>query len=440
MGFLDSIKKMFPSKEGENRASLSKRVQASPQDPQARQKLGIYLLRQGEVVEGLDQLARAAVMYEKDGFAGKAVAVLRHIIKHDPANLDFLRWLIRLLAQEGLTADAQRELETVVARQGLFPSEDQKLEFLRQAGESLPNSPLPSLFIADILRSQRKLHEAINEMKKAARLAVSSRMVSEFTERLSSVVTAAGDDAEILEPCGFLWLKVGMPAEGKSLLTQVVEKTRDRGDLKEAYRMERVLSAIREGWDTATLEFLTFADAARLLDELAAPAETQPEAPPSDRPEPAPPPGDEAAYREEESIVKDALSRLQAKVEEEIGESDPDARYNLGIAFKEMGLLDEAIGEFTRARHKPELFVAASSLLADTFAAKGNFPAALAVLDEALALGTLAEEEKRNVRYHYAVLLSRDGKEEAAMEIFLSIYKEAPQYMDVASRVERHRR
>ncbi|MBM2828115.1 MAG: hypothetical protein HW408_647, partial [Actinobacteria bacterium] len=108
MGLFDDIKKMFSPKDGENRASLSKRVQVSPQDPQARQKLGIYLLRQGEVVEGLDQLARAAVMYEKDGFAGKAVAVLRHMLKNDPANLDFLRWLIRLYSQEGLTADAQR--------------------------------------------------------------------------------------------------------------------------------------------------------------------------------------------------------------------------------------------------------------------------------------------------------------------------------------------
>ena len=440
MGFLDSIKKMFPSKEGENRASLSKRVQVSPQDPQARQKMGIYLLRQGEVVEGLDQLARAAVMYEKDGFAGKAVAVLRHILKQDPTNFDFLRWLIRLLAQEGLTADAEQELENATGRQGMFPSEEQKMEFLRQAGESLPNSPLPSLFIADVLRAQRKLHEAINELKKAARLAVSSRMLSEFIERLRAVVMAAGEDAEVLEPCGFLWLKVGMKAEGESLLSKVIEKTRNKGDLKEAREMERVYSVIREGWDTAALDFLTFSDAARTLDELVAPAETKPEALPPDPPEQAPPPGEETAYREEESIVKDALSRLQAKVEEEIGDSDPGARYNLGIAFKEMGLLDEAIGEFTHARHKPEFFVAASSLLADTFADKGDFPAALAVLDEVLATGTLAEEEKRNLRYHKAVLLSRDGKEEAAMEIFLSIHKEAPQYMDVASRVERHRR
>ena len=58
MGFLDSFKKMFSSQDQEDRVSLSRKVQASPNDPQARQKLGIFLMQQGEVVEGLDQLAR----------------------------------------------------------------------------------------------------------------------------------------------------------------------------------------------------------------------------------------------------------------------------------------------------------------------------------------------------------------------------------------------
>jgi tetratricopeptide (TPR) repeat protein len=154
-------------------------------------------------------------------------------------------------------------------------------------------------------------------------------------------------------------------------------------------------------------------------------------------PGPAAPPAAGTEYREEDSIVQDALSRLQAKVQEEIGESDPDARYNLGIAYKEMGLLDEAIGEFSRAKQKQELFVGASSLLADTFAAKGDLASALATLDEVLGSPYLSDAERRDVRYHKAELLSREGRDAEAKEIFLSIYEEAPQYRDVASRLDR---
>ena len=74
MGFLDSFKKVFSSREQEERVLLSRKVQGSPNDPQARQKLGNFLVQRGEVVEGLDQLARAAVLYEKDGFSSKAIA------------------------------------------------------------------------------------------------------------------------------------------------------------------------------------------------------------------------------------------------------------------------------------------------------------------------------------------------------------------------------
>src|SRR5512134_1880439 len=385
---------MFSSRERDDRATLSRRVQTSPQDPQARQKLGIHLLRQGEVVEGLDQLARAAVMYEKDGFAGKAVAVLRQMLKHDPSNIDFLR----------------------------------------QAGESLPRSPLPSLFVADILRSQRKYYEAINELVKAARRAVPAGMVPEFSDRMMTMVQAAGDDLEILESCGFLWLRVGNTSEGEALLSRVVETARNEGKLEGIEERERVLTAVREGWDVAAADAFSFADAVRKLDQPA----PSPPVPPDAAPEQAKTSQSDAGYREEESIVRDALSRLQAKVHEEIGESDPDARYNLGIAYKEMGLLDEAAGEFSLARQKPELFVGASSLLADTLAEKGDFASAVAALDEALSSESVTEAEGRDVRYQKAVLLSRNGREEEAKEIFLSIFEEAPQYRDVAMRVENY--
>jgi tetratricopeptide (TPR) repeat protein len=436
VGLIDSIRKLFSHRERDDRASLSRRVQTSPQDPQARQKLGIFLLRQGEVVEGLDQLARAAVMYEKDGFAGKAVAVLRQMLKHDPANIDFLRWIIRLLAQEGLTGDALKDLEIVAGRQGLFSSDEQKIEFLRQAGESLPRSPLPSLYVADILRAQRKHYEAINELVKAARRAVPAGMIPEFSERMNTMIQSAGDDLEILESCGFLWLRVGNTSEGEALLSLVIETARKEGNLEGIEEMERVLTAVREGWDVAAADAFSFADAARKLDQ---PAPSPPVSPDTAPGQTGAPQSDEG-YREEESIVRDALLRLQAKVHEEIGESDPDARYNLGIAYKEMGLLDEAAGEFALARQKPELFVSASSLLAETLAEKGDFVSAVETLDKVLDSESLTEAEGRDVRYQKAELLSRNGRDEEAKEIFLSIFEETPNYRDVAMHVERYRR
>jgi tetratricopeptide (TPR) repeat protein len=443
MGFLDSFKKMFSSQEQDDRVSLSRKVQASPNDPQARQKLGIFQMQQGEVVEGLDQLARAAVLYEKDGFASKAIAVLRQMQKHDPGNNDFQKWLIRLLAHEGLSSDAQAELRKVASDPARFTSEDQRLDFFRQTAEFLKKNPLPRLYMCDILRSQKKLYEAVNELERAVPQTMSSGMYAEFSERLRSVVNQAGDDLVVLEPCGFIWLAVGMPEEGLPILDRVAEAESVKGDPVRAETMRGVLDAIRGGWNVATAGVFSFTEAARKraepetlrVEPPAPPASPEPRAEAPEEEPSSPTKTAEGGYEQEESIVRSALGRLQAKVDEEIGDTDLEARYNLGIAYKEMGLLDEAVTEFRMAMRKPELFVGAGSLLADTLADRADFDGALAVLEAILAASTAGEDVERDVRYHKAVLLDHAGRPDEAQEIFRDIQEKTPGYRDVETRL-----
>jgi tetratricopeptide (TPR) repeat protein len=443
MGFLDSFKKMFSSQDQEDRVSLSRKVQASPNDPQARQKLGIFLMQQGEVVEGLDQFARAAVLYEKDGFASKAIAVLRQMQKHDPGNNDFQKWLIRLLAQEGLYSDAQAELRKVASDPARFTSVDPRLDFFRQTAEFLKKSPLPRLYICDILRGQMKLNEAVIELEKAIPQTASSGMYGEFSERLRAVVSQAGNDLIVLEPCGFMWLAVGVPEEGLPILDRIAEAESASGDIGREATMREVLDAIRGGWDVAAAGVFTFTEAARKRSEPEPPPVETPSSPPAP---PEPPPSApaeepssptetaEGGYEQEESIVRSALGRLQAKVDKEIGDTDLEARYNLGIAYKEMSLFDEAVTEFRLAMRKPELFVGAGSLLADTLADRKDFDGALAVLEAILAAST-GEEVLRDVRYHKAVLLEQAGRRDEAREIFREIQEKTPGYRDVEARL-----
>ncbi len=440
MGFLDSIKKAFSSREDEDRASLSRKVQASPNDPQARQKLGIFLMRTGEVVEGLDQLARAAVIYEKDGFAGKAIAVLRQMLKHDPKNNDFQKWLIRLLAAEGLSADAQAELRKIAVETGRFTSEEQRLEFFRHMAEYMRGNPLPHLYIADVFRGQKKWMEVVTELTKAVPSTVSSGMYAEFTERLRAVAGQAEKDLSILEPCGFLWVAVGMPDEGVPILSRVVRHEEEFGHKDRVAEMREILQSIRGGWNPMELQAFSFAEVARKRAEAA----TTPEPPPPPPKAAAPPEPPPKAETDEESgdeadLVRDALGRLQAKVHEEIGDSDLETRYNLGIAYKEMGLHEEAVKEFRLSMRSPGLLVGASSMLADTLMETGDAEGAIAVLDEALGGGEATKEQRRDLDYHKAVLFSRAGREGEAGKIFVALAEEFPGYRDVVARAKQHR-
>lgn len=434
MGIRDSIKKLFTSRPDEDRGSLSKKVQESPQDPQVRQKLGLFLLRQGEIVEGIDQLARTAVLYEKSGFTTKAIAVLRHMLKYDFSNLDLQKWLIRLQVQQGFLRDAQDQLMEIASGAVRFQDDDQKVEFYRQVGESMPESPLPSFLAADILIAQKKFFEAVSELEKSAVHVVPSGMVPEFSTRMNALLTRAGDNPDMLEPLGFLWLAAGRGHEALPILRRVGRSGHGEDPPDRIETMDQVLHAFEEGRESFMAGAMSFADAARKLVE----PEPAPSAPDEEAPS-VPDDAEAAGDSEDDRMVQDAVSRLQAKVQEEIGDSDPEARYNLGIAYKEMGLLNEAAQEFRTARQSPSLFLGASFLLSETLASMGEYDSAVAVLDEVLSSDNLGESSALDIRYQKGLLAYNAGKEEEAREIFLSLFETAPDYRDVRQRTESFR-
>ena len=488
----DSIKKAFSSKDDEDRASLSKKVQAYPNDPQIRQKLGIFMLRAGEVVEGLDQLARSAIIYEKDGFAGKAIAVIRQILKHDPKNNDFNKWLIRLLAAEGLAADAHAEIRRAAADSSRFSSDEHRIDFFRQVSGFAKDSPLPYMLISDIFSEQRRRLDAASELKKAVLTKGSAEMQSEIAERIRVLAGQGENDFAIFESCGFLYAALGMKGEAISLLSRVVSYEEEAGRKDRAAEMKEILKEIHVGWNPSKAGAFSFMEAISARAEAAAPppAPVDVDAAPKAAVESPPSSGlqvaesatslraventkevlkteevfkAEEAFKaedvfktedvfkaeelfdteeedeEDEEMVRDALGRLQAKVHEEVGESDLETRYNLGIAYKEMGLLDEAAIEFRLSMRNPNLMVGASSLLADTLVAKGDANGAFAVLDEVLEAPTVAETHKRDILYHKAVLLSLGGREEEAGNLFLFLAEKFPGYRDVDARAKRYR-
>ena len=61
-------------------------------------------------------------------------------------------------------------------------------------------------------------------------------------------------------------------------------------------------------------------------------------------------PQDEDEQRE----FKEILEQFKRGIEQNLDSDDYQAHYDLGVAFKEMGLLDEAIAEFQKALRAPE--------------------------------------------------------------------------------------
>ena len=76
---------------------------------------------------------------------------------------------------------------------------------------------------------------------------------------------------------------------------------------------------------------------------------------------------------DEQREFQEILEQFKRGIEENLDSDDYQAHYDLGVAFKEMGLLDEAIAEFQKALRAPEGRLRTSEALGICFFEKGQY-------------------------------------------------------------------
>jgi tetratricopeptide (TPR) repeat protein len=156
----------------------------------------------------------------------------------------------------------------------------------------------------------------------------------------------------------------------------------------------------------------------------------------------------EAELAEEEAMVEEATGRgkgealldevfkeFQKGVAEQLSEEDSDTHFNLGIAYKEMGLLEEAIGEFQVASHDPAFFVEACSMIGVCANELGRHHDAAAWYQKALVAPDLSIEARTALRYELASALEKTGEIDQAVGLFEEIQSHDPAYRDVGARL-----
>lgn len=137
---------------------------------------------------------------------------------------------------------------------------------------------------------------------------------------------------------------------------------------------------------------------------------------------------------DEEADFADMLRKFKQGVAENVDAEDYQSHYDLAIAYKEMGLLDEAIAEFQKALGSPTTRLPTYEALGQCFLDKGQFKLASSILSRALS-ERASEDQLLGVLYLLGRAAEAQGQSEEALGYYQRVFVLDIQFRDIADRM-----
>ena len=133
--------------------------------------------------------------------------------------------------------------------------------------------------------------------------------------------------------------------------------------------------------------------------------------------------------------VEQVFAQFKKGVEEQIGLEDSDTHFDLGIAYKEMGLLDDAIHEFELSMSNPQRECIAQTMMGLCYVEKGNLPEAISHFKKGLYSESKTDREELGLYFELGVAyeLLHDPKE--ALYYYQKVQKRDATFRSVQEKI-----
>lgn len=135
-------------------------------------------------------------------------------------------------------------------------------------------------------------------------------------------------------------------------------------------------------------------------------------------------------------VVDGLLRELQKGVREQLDEKDYETHYNLGIAYKEMELYDEAIQEFRLTAREAKRALECADLMGLCYLAKGQPEQAIQDLQIGLAIEGYPADAYHALRYDLGTAFEAVGDLPRALEQLEILQAQGARFLDVRTRIE----
>ena len=364
----------------------------------------------------LEGLALRAQLDLDAGHRDQALARAAELKAQSEQQGDFSHWQAfeQQLAAAGLSlepAAAEPEPEPEPAK----PAEDDRIaQLLEDLSLDSFDSPSTGQSVVDSLLEQDAVEAAPEPApSSAAPPPVPSAAPS---DKISLVNELSFDDLDVAEP-------VGAPAE---TLPPPSEDVMDGTGMSWLDEPTPAPDTGVQKVDTSTMfddEDDFFDLAAELEEELGAEAATIDESMLT-------------SVESQEQTLEEVIEGFKQGVAENLSPEDYQTHYNLGMAYYEMGLMDEAIGEFQLASKDERYLVECASMLGICFQEKGLPELAVRWYKKGLASPTINEDVTLGLLYDMGAAYESQGDVTSAYKTFVEVYGLNTNFRDVSTRLQ----
>jgi tetratricopeptide (TPR) repeat protein len=148
-------------------------------------------------------------------------------------------------------------------------------------------------------------------------------------------------------------------------------------------------------------------------------------------------PGPISAAGTEQVDVEEVFAKFKEGVAKQIGADDSQSHYDLGLAYKDMGLLDDAMREFETAARDPRRACVCHSMIGMIHLERGNINEAIDALLRGLQSPERTREQEAALSYELGAAHEVRRMNKQALEYFQRSARLIPGFRDVAERVRR---
>jgi tetratricopeptide (TPR) repeat protein len=418
-------------------------LKANADDTRILNRAGDLCARLSRNSEAVSFYRRAALLFSQQGFHDKAIALCKMIIRLDPTLIEVMETLAKLQAGQGLVHEAVSQYEAVGEYYRQHHQPVRAIEAQQAIVELQPNDPSRRLELANLYQQNGRLQDALAQYRGISAVLISHGRAEEARQVCVKALAIDAGDLDFVAEALVDLSSSGFPEEAGRLLEAAIAKNPEARHLEDRLRSGAVVS-VEEPEEPMAFEIPSpkVPDAVLLgkpepsAREVEAESELEIEPPEvveeTPKAETMADGGDgfidiaaelqaeleqEEEWQEAEPLspldtqsLEDLVDGLSVEATASAADEDCDTHFSLGIAYQDMGLIDEAVGQFQKAAKDPLFLVECASRLATCFVDRGYPKLAIKWLEKGLASPTLVEEAAEGLRAQLAEIRRSAGE------------------------------